>query len=851
MKNIFFKKLLFLENKFKMKYFFLFLTIFTIIEHFPLSSNKLIQEIRNLHFLSSPFQMSQVYAILHGRQTETCSTFKEQHNLTFEKVELDYNNFKSQNSEQSSFFYLIKRYDEELKELFLGKSDQNCWKESAYWGYFQSYFGRDVPFVLLYDKFGLSSVHYIIFNHLMIWIGLLSIFQLAKLIIKSNTLSFILFLITLGNFINFQQHLLFYLLQSSLMFLSIYIFHYLLRLDSKVSYFGLAGIFFLYFIQLYHDLTIYPIPHTMNSTILLMAFFLISILSSKRKLIFRFIFLLILFLMFKLPYLNYSKQFFNLTTNYNQASSEGFASISPIVGLFERQNPLGLPPDDYVFPKIFDYDIFLKYKNSYFIVNQSSKFIGFSFLKEAQKLDKFIFVKTTLTRMIFQTFLPHKINFEYIDPNFNTKTEIFLFYISIFLFLTILFFSLMSLKFFKLTIPFIVFIGWHYYGINTLFYYQHNHNYYYVSGKILLFFSSFIFIFFFIRYFKVLKRRLKKIYYSKKSRIVFGIIILTLLASSFSINKLIKKELLSIELWSDMHRNMFKENLKYKLKTPDQVVLLFNKFKEEGVYEAGQTEMFFAWILHGFVHHSGIYKIIPIKSTSNEEENTIREGLRKRAEELSLKFFDEAIKVAPENPFYPSCANYFNHPEWKKIFEKAIYQFPNNPYVSYMSWNLLQTAATESERDFIALVYEESVKNFLHKSSNDRKGFQENPSLKFDSFKENSLEGINFKLKQNPDLKTDFIFTDKSPKFEISFYLKTIIGKNTVIVKDSKNNIIDSCSQVTTKPKNHLNYMSIFCINMEKFDKVYLSINSIEDSNFIFRDLYPLITVIRKNEWVR
>ncbi len=845
-----YKKVIDFENKFKLKNYFLLLAFISVVLFYPLNSKTIIQEVTHLHFGNFGYQMNQVYAILHGRQTETCKTFNETHKSIFKSVETNFNNFEINNSSLSSFFYLINLYDTELKKLFLGNSDPNCWIDWNYWGYFQGHFGRDVPFVLLYDKFGLSTIYYILFNHIMSWIGLLCIFLLTRSFTKSNIISFIILILSLKIILFFKldQSL---NLQFSLMFLSIYILHYLLKLDSKVSYFGLTGIFFLYFIQLYHDLTIYPFIHTMNSTILLMAFFLISILSFKRKLIFRFIFLLILFLMFKLPYLNYSKQFFNLATNYNQAASEGFTSISPIVGLFERPNPLGLPPDDFVFPRILEYDAYLNNIDNFFIVNHSSKFIGFSYLKEAQKLDNFIFVKTILTRMIFQTFLPHKINIEYNNPNFNDKTEIFLFYVSIFLFLTILFISLISLKFFKLTIPFIIFVGWHYYGINTLFYYQHNHNYYYIAGKILLFISSFIFIFFFIRYFKILKRRLKKIYYSKKSRIVFGIIILTLFTSFYSINKLIKKELLSIELWSDMHRNMFNENLKYKLKTPDQVALFFNKFKEEGVYEAGQTEMFFAWILHGFVHHSGIYKIIPIKSSSNEEENTIREGLKKRAEELYLDFFNQALIASPKNPFYPSYAKYFNHPEWKKIFEQAIFKSPNNAYVPYMSWNLLQIAATEPERNFIALVYEESVKKFLHKSSKDRKGFQENPALKFDKFQENSPEGISFKLKQNTDLVTDSIFTNKSPKFKISFYLKTNSGQINVLVKDENNKTIESCNQVFSQQTDYLKYRIISCTNMEKYDNVYLSLNPVGDSNFVFKDLYPLFSILRKTEWVQ
>lgn len=851
-----------LEKKYSLRTFFSFITLLVLLFYYPFSSTVLTENIRALHFGNFGYQMNQVYAILHGRPTETCKSFNDLHRETFEKMESSVKEYSSRNSEVSNVFYFIGTYDKGLKDLFLGSSDQNCWKDWDYWGYFQSHYGRDVPFVMLFEDFGLSTVHYILFNHIMVWIGFFSVYLIALHFSRSAFLGFLLFLLNLAVFSIFSYGA---GLSASIaaVYLSIYVLLHFSRknLYRKGRHFQGAvqsGILILLFIvQLYHNNTIYPFVHKVNASFVLIGLLAVSILTLDKRVFLRFILLCTVFYSFNFFYNRKAEKNFAQITFYNQAASEGFSVMSPLIGLFERPNPAGFPPSDLIFPRIMNYDYYLSLHATFLITNQSSAYIGREYLKQVLKESPLSYPEAALARFLIQTFFPAKIYSEFRIETFSVYSEIVLLLTGTGVFFLSLVMMLLNLRSVRKVFPILLFTVWHYYGISVILYYLHNHNLYHISGKIMIFTFSPLLLFQLLQFRKKTFVKIRNIYSLIRSqkRLKYSAVCL-LLAFLFLIpglNWLLKKEFLSLRLWSNVHIFNYNESLMKNLETPDELYSYLDKFKEQGVYEKGTTEMYLAWILHTFCHHSKVYRIFPARPGETNLEET-RELYRKRSEELYLQLYSDALKNAPNNHHFPSYALMFGHPDWKEIFRKAISKWPDDPYVPYMAQNLYLSSDTELEKRISAAVYEESMKKFLKKSAKERKGYSALPELRKEGVLIQSvlMDGISAGSGRSEEYKSGEIRNFNSPRFKIGFYLNVTKGILKYSVKDRYGNTVKNCSQDTADPSNIYHYRIIDCKDMENTDSVYLSLHTGDaETAFLFRDFYPMFTILRFRERMR
>ncbi len=461
-----------------------------IVERVPLTARSLLDTAIAMHTEEPGALMLHVYSGVQGRPTETCDTFAARHASVIEQIRLEASH--ASQGVLAGPIATVRIFDRRMRELFLTRPDESCWKEFEDYAYFQSGFPADARYIWTFARLGLSTVHVAFALIVGAWAGLVCLFLIARRLSGSSLVGLATVILNaavwewwrfpVGNY-------LFVLNCFVPMFVA-------MRLATPPADGGLSGgrllalevaLIAAFVPHAFLQGFVFPFTHRVNGTLAVIVILAVGLLRLDKRVIARGAVILIAVALLNAPFYRSVNGLYGQLTTQNLAANGGFIEGQMAMSFFERPTYLGLPNGDYAFTWMHAIDPFLYYTAPHLIVHQAFRYFGQTMMGDVLLSHPLTIASAIYRPVVIQTVYHHELYFWWYRPVDLAATVRYWAMVCAFgSFAAACAWSISRSHRWSLLWPVAAFIGWHAFGVNTILTVVHTHEKYIFSGALLL-----------------------------------------------------------------------------------------------------------------------------------------------------------------------------------------------------------------------------------------------------------------------------------------------------------------------------------------------------------------------------
>lgn len=473
----------------------------------------------------------------------------------------------------------------------------------------------------------------------------------------------------------------------------------------------------------------------------------------------------------------------------NHAKTNEFAKMTAFIGQAERPNYYGVPIIDLAVmwdPPMFDPLLNIMDRNS--LLNQVAGAYGGHFLKDMLLNHPDVFFESLWKRAFLHVVYPDLFISLFYDGANPERYALWWFaFVSGILALALLPFVRGGRS---EVLPVLLTALWCYLGVHTLLNYLHTHDYYTRGGAYIFFCITPGLAFWFWRqrsaiialpgrlgrntaaFYMILDRR-GPIVGNIAKILLFTIVFIFI---SYFIREA-KKEIHAFDIYY-AQQNGFQRSMLNQ--TPEEIEGHIEAIRGLGGNAPGTVDMFGAHYFAG--QRPWRYRTdIPL-SMGWHPKGINKEKIpeyKARALHLIEKYYRQAIAAAPDNPYFPVYALRREIPEWRTIFRRAVYKFPDSPFAAYMAQHLLWSAPLVGEdRTKVAKIYLKGIETLLQRTAEYRPGLVRIPKVIHapTAWPKEVEDGLSVILKPGESIHLGPIKTHGSEEMRLSYFLHVSKG---------------------------------------------------------------------------
>lgn len=734
---------------------------------------------------------------------------------------------------------------------------------TRYCALYQSYYAKIVPFAWLQQTFGINEMHVAIAVHVLLWVGGVCLFFVARNLsgsLLAGLLSFGTAVLCIWHPSHQGQVYPFLFLCIPMLLVQLMSSRSLVssrsgrawRFAAEVGCILGMAVVAVFAVLLLSP--VYAVAFQLSMCLLL----LIGLVRRRWVVLARLVACFCLVWLVALPYKEFGRSALSPVVTVDHMSHRAYLAATVLSGLSERPTYFSPPTTDFTYFWVEKADALLSANASSLVAHHGIHIAAETMLFDVLRTRPWTLLDAAWRRLFIQT-VRH-------DHFFRPQTDVLSllsgkepsayygrdsdrwwklsFFSSMGLALLCLLLSLPVRGAWRKVWPPLLFAGWGYWGVNSVFQLYHPHSKYLANGY-------FLFVIFLPAFLGGVlrlsvqwrKQQILRKFATDKAGLWLSAVILLAAMSVPYFTTQARKELVVEDIFYPVMNGRAFSVDGY---APSELAAKLEALRSLGGESPGAVDMFSAWMyfIYDRYWYSSLWQVMPsIKLYTAEQRRATSEQARVAARRHYLA----ALEADPENRYWPLYAKHFlGDDEWPAVFDRAMEKDPDQPHALYMAFFLAYANPEDSYWHKYAPVYTRLLRKYYYETQDLRPGFKRTPSFDVRPSKASEVveEGVLVELAPGESCTLEPFEVYGSPLPRAIYYAKVRRGTVTGVLRAAD-------GEGVGKPA----VMNPYLLNMYKvqgFDNAMgaqraqvMFTAGPEGAQFVVRDLYPVIEVMR------
>jgi hypothetical protein len=800
---------------------------------------------------------SHVYAAIQGHPTETCAAFGALEPPVLAAIGADAAAIKARTaSEPSRIAQLVRGYSRDIRRLFLTPPvEASCWKEDTNSAYFQSRFPIDSPYMWMFRRLNVSTIHVALALIVGAWLGMVCLFLAARRLTGSAAGGILTVALSQyvwdrwalpggTHYFVFNAFVPVYagqLLCASRPIVAAR--HWAVRASVEGVVIGLIALHSL--LQIFA----YPVAHRLNAAVIVGVVGGVGLLLRDQRVILRAVALAVALYIVTQPYYRETRRLFAQLTTVNLAAGEEYTAVMGAIGMFERPTYLGLPSGDYAFTWVRAMDAYLFYNAPHLAVHQSFNPSGRTLLYETIFRHPLTLIEAGWKRVLIQTVYHRHLNaFWYYKHDASASRRNAAFLTAVAVFGLVCAFSIAYPSSWPLLWPPAALIAWQLFGVDTLFTFIHVHTNYVFSGLFLLLTLAPAMAVCAWRQREEPRAAAVRAWVHaashslRRPRVAVLASAVLALGAIYGVRE-VRKEITAFWLWYPVHVGADETTVGQEAwRSPSQLAETARALQALGHDPPGAVEIHAAWVFWVYIFQNGLYLRGPAAHNP-----ALQAQYKAEADAYMHAFYREALDKAPADPHIGSYALMMNEPDWPAIFRKSLGAAPDHHHAAYMVYNLIRLGAPPAEVRDLIRIYETDIERMFVATASSRPGYVRRPAIAGVSTR-GVAGGSQVRLRSGQTVSLPAIALEGAPKLRVGLYVDVRVGavRISAVSDAARAHAAVRCSSADVSSQTIEHYWYVDCGALEGADAIRLTVTALDtDATVVLRDYYPMFSVVR------